>query len=72
MHLRLLIACSLCLFVVPLVTIARAADEPAKIQVLLIAGDDVAPYHDWREISEATSGGSIALSWPISALRALS
>jgi type 1 glutamine amidotransferase len=25
-----------------------------KIRVLLIAGDDVAPYHDWREISEKT------------------
>ncbi|MBW7989134.1 MAG: ThuA domain-containing protein [Planctomycetes bacterium] len=25
-----------------------------QIRVLLIAGDDVAPYHDWREISEKT------------------
>jgi len=33
---------------------AAAADAPAKIQVLLIAGDDVAPFHDWREISENT------------------
>ncbi|HUT89797.1 MAG TPA: ThuA domain-containing protein [Thermoguttaceae bacterium] len=33
---------------------APAADAPAKIQVLLIAGDDVAPFHDWREISENT------------------
>jgi len=33
---------------------AAAADPPAKIQVLLIAGDDVAPFHDWREISENT------------------
>jgi len=31
------------------------AEEPAaKIQVLLIAGDDVAPFHDWRDISEST------------------
>jgi hypothetical protein len=32
-------------------TAARGAD---KINVLLIAGDDVAPYHNWREISEST------------------
>ncbi len=25
-----------------------------QINVLLIAGDDIAPYHDWREISEKT------------------
>ena len=30
---------------------AKKADP---IRVLLIAGDDVAPYHDWREISEKT------------------
>jgi type 1 glutamine amidotransferase len=31
------------------------ANEPAKkIQVLMVTGDDVAPYHDWREISECT------------------
>lgn len=34
--------------------VAVAADKPAPIKVLLIAGDDVAPYHDWREISEKT------------------
>lgn len=33
---------------------AVAAEKPAQIKVLLIAGDDVAPYHDWREISEKT------------------
>jgi hypothetical protein len=33
---------------------ATAADAPAKIRVLLIAGDDVAPAHDWRDISEST------------------
>ena len=33
---------------------AEAADPPAKIQVLLITGDDVAPFHIWREMSEAT------------------
>ncbi len=26
----------------------------APVKVLLIAGDDVAPYHDWRDISEST------------------
>jgi type 1 glutamine amidotransferase len=31
-----------------------AEDAVAKIQVLLIAGDDVAPFHDWRDISEST------------------
>ncbi len=30
------------------------AEEPAKIQVLMVTGDDVAPFHDWREISETT------------------
>ena len=33
---------------------AEAAEAPPKIQVLLISGDDVAPFHDWREISEET------------------
>jgi len=33
---------------------AKKAAQPPKIQVLLIAGDDVAPAHDWRDISEAT------------------
>ncbi len=28
--------------------------ESAPIKTLLIAGDDVAPFHDWRENSEAT------------------
>jgi len=31
-----------------------AAEPPAKLEALLIAGDDVAPFHDWRENSEAT------------------
>jgi len=31
-----------------------AADKPAKIRVLLITGDDVAPAHNWREIADAT------------------
>ena len=33
---------------------APAAEKGTPIKVLLIAGDDVAPYHDWREISEQT------------------
>ncbi len=33
---------------------AKAAHGTDPIRVLLIAGDDVAPYHDWREISEKT------------------
>ncbi len=35
-------------------TAGYAGEPAAKIQVLLIAGDDVAPYHDWRDISEST------------------
>lgn len=30
------------------------AAAPARVRVLLIAGDDVAPFHDWRDISEST------------------
>jgi len=33
---------------------AERAPKATPIEVLLIAGDDVAPYHDWREISEKT------------------
>ena len=43
-----------CLLVVVLGAFSQAGEPPAKIQVLLIAGDDVAPFHDWRENSEAT------------------
>ena len=43
-----------CLLLVSLGPIAWGAEAPAKIEVLLIAGDDVAPFHDWRENSEAT------------------
>jgi type 1 glutamine amidotransferase len=50
---RLITALAL-LLVAALGTFAWTAESPAKIQVLLIAGDDVAPYHDWRENSEAT------------------
>ncbi len=49
-----LLTAVLSLCVIPFAATARAADEPAKIHVLLLAGDDVAPYHDWRENSEAT------------------
>jgi len=43
-----------CLLVICFGALSQAAESPAKIQVLLIAGDDVAPFHDWRENSEAT------------------
>ncbi len=33
---------------------SNAADTPAKIKVLLITGDDVAPAHNWPEVSAAT------------------
>ena len=32
----------------------QAADAPAKIKVLLVTGDDVAPFHNWREMATAT------------------
>jgi uncharacterized protein len=32
---------------------ATAAEAPAKIKVLLVTGDDVAPAHNWREVSQA-------------------
>jgi len=41
------------LVVVGLCSVAAAADKPAKIQALLITGDDVG-VHPWRELSEAT------------------
>ena len=41
-----------CLSIAVLGTLAQAAEKP--IQVLLLAGDDVSPFHDWRENSEAT------------------
>lgn len=34
--------------------VAGAAEKPAQIKVLLIGGDDVAPYHDHHEITEKT------------------
>ena len=44
-------------------SVCFAAEGPGKadpIDVLLIAGDDVAPYHDWREISEKTREALVA------------
>jgi len=38
---------------VPAGMAARSAQK-AQIRVLLISGDDIGPYHDWREISEKT------------------
>lgn len=34
--------------------VAGPSGQKDRISVLLIAGDDIAPYHDWREISEKT------------------
>jgi type 1 glutamine amidotransferase len=34
--------------------VAAQPKQKGQVRVLLIAGDDVAPYHDWREISEKT------------------
>jgi uncharacterized protein len=31
----------------------KGADQPAKIKVLLVTGDDVAPAHDWPTVSQA-------------------
>jgi type 1 glutamine amidotransferase len=36
------------------VDVAAQPRQQDRIRVLLIAGDDVAPFHDWREISEKT------------------
>jgi type 1 glutamine amidotransferase len=37
-----------------LITInVSAADSPKKISVLLVTGDDVAPAHNWAEVSQA-------------------
>src|ERR1035441_3481908 len=30
-----------------------AAEQPGKIKVLLVTGDDVQPAHNWREVSQA-------------------
>jgi type 1 glutamine amidotransferase len=31
----------------------NAAEQPGKIKVLLVTGDDVQPAHNWREVSQA-------------------
>lgn len=41
-------------------TCPGGAAEPAKIKALLITGDDVAPAHNWREISETTRQALVA------------
>lgn len=50
-NLSLISTVLLCLSMLATVT---AADPPAKVQALIVTGDDVAPYHDWRENSEAS------------------
>src|ERR1022692_4031107 len=43
-----------CAFVATLaVTRPSAAEQPGKIKVLLVTGDDVQPAHNWREVSQA-------------------
>ena len=51
-----LIVCAALLVSICFVAVDVTAQPKQKdqIKVLLIAGDDVAPYHDWREISEKT------------------
>lgn len=44
----------LVLFTLSLNSVTDAADATKKINVLLIAGDDIGPFHDWRDISEST------------------
>jgi type 1 glutamine amidotransferase len=39
--------------------IGSAAEKAAPIRVLMITGDDVAPAHPWREISETTRKGLV-------------
>lgn len=53
----LLIAAAMAGLVSPLQAAERAAK---KINVLLITGDDVAPSHNWREISAATRDALMA------------
>ncbi len=48
------------MFALGLCATVDAADKAEKIKVLLIAGDDVAPAHNWREISETTRGVLVA------------
>jgi type 1 glutamine amidotransferase len=53
MYQRFLVVLLAGLFVALTSTLSQAG-EPAKIKVLMVTGDDVAPFHDWREISEVT------------------
>jgi len=53
MHHRFFVGILVGLFLSLTVTLAPA-DDAARIRVLMVTGDDVAPYHDWREISEVT------------------
>ena len=54
MYRRVFVSMLLGCAVLPASSWARAAEQPAKIHVLIVTGDDVAPFHDWRGISEAT------------------
>lgn len=35
-------------------TLVQAAEDESSIKALIVTGDDVAPYHDWRENTEAS------------------
>ena len=37
-----------------------AAEQPGKIKVLLVTGDDVQPAHNWREVSQALRATLVA------------
>jgi type 1 glutamine amidotransferase len=39
---------------------APAPEAAKKIRVLLVTGDDVLPYHDWREVSQAVRDTLVA------------
>jgi type 1 glutamine amidotransferase len=58
MHKLLVLTATLGIAIALFGTSGQAAEEP--IQVLLLAGDDVAPFHDWRENSEATRAVLVA------------
>lgn len=53
MYRRFFISLLIASFVAGVPAFVEGADEE-KIQVLMVTGDDVEPFHDWREMSETT------------------
>ena len=51
---RLMIAATLAAVCCLAAGLSAQSGKQDQIRVLLIAGDDIGPYHDWREISENT------------------